>query len=274
MKRKLEKKIIDLAFGELSQTQSGSVERELGTEPEAAQTLNAYRQMREGLKDLNDIPPMQMSTERMREAILQRGLKPKRDWSFLNWVAVPLAAGVLAVAVTSTLKKSSGGPVGPVQVAMNNSHLEDQISLAFGSSNPFGDRSIELTNKDAALSSLSFGDGPDASDTDTTTVQPPAAPVVRTVSVQPRTRGKLTYRHGGHNSLSDVANAIMLSGDSNEPKIANPPVMAPPEVDSRSEDIQPAPASKIVLVDAVKDSDTGAQRAIEVGSSTNVVVGG
>jgi len=91
--------MIDLAFGEFSETEAVELETRASADPIAAKQLQELRSLKSDLKALSDIPPHQLSNDRLRDAILGQGLKPKSvfDWS---WIWMPalsctLVAGLL-----------------------------------------------------------------------------------------------------------------------------------------------------------------------------------
>src|SRR5690349_10801263 len=96
MNRKLEDAMVRLAFGDVTPEESAALEREAQHDPEAARALASYRRMREGLKDLHEIPEDQLSKERLRHAILSQGLRPKPVPSGRSWLWMPAAAATLA----------------------------------------------------------------------------------------------------------------------------------------------------------------------------------
>lgn len=118
MNRKREDELMQLAFGDLRRDDSQGLHAQVETDPEAAKAYGAYCEMRDGLRALKEIPEMQLSTERLRDAILKEGLQPKREsaWNW-SWLATPIAVGACAFVVVVALRKpamdtplaSSGG---------------------------------------------------------------------------------------------------------------------------------------------------------------------
>lgn len=78
MRLRRENHLIDIAFGEVEGTITGSEERI---------RIAEYRAMKDALAGLRDIPEHQLSTERLREALLHRGLsRPRRfAWEKLGY---------------------------------------------------------------------------------------------------------------------------------------------------------------------------------------------
>ena len=104
MKRRDEDRLIDLAFGELSSTEAERVQQELAADPGQQGKLRSYAEMREGLASLRDVPEMQMSCDRLRDAILAGGLKEPRS-PIWTWAAVPVAVAAGVFVLTLTLRK-------------------------------------------------------------------------------------------------------------------------------------------------------------------------
>jgi anti-sigma factor RsiW len=104
MNGKFEDKLVNLAFGETGSKESSALERLAQTDPEAAKTLAEYRNVRIGLNLLSDIPPDQLSKERLRNAILGQGLKPlpapspsRWGWTWMPATAFALVFGFLTI---------------------------------------------------------------------------------------------------------------------------------------------------------------------------------
>ena len=98
MDKKFEEKLLAAAFGDLTPEESEHLESRIGLDPEAEKALQEMRQIKQGLRELADVPPHQLSTERLRHAILHEGLKPRTQrWSF-GWLAAPAAAAAALVA--------------------------------------------------------------------------------------------------------------------------------------------------------------------------------
>ena len=91
--------IIKAGFGELSSDEQGRLEF---LSPEEIEQVEQLKKVREGLKALREVPDCQMSSERLRDAILNQGVAPSRQsrpWTF----AVVAAAAILVVFFGSQL---------------------------------------------------------------------------------------------------------------------------------------------------------------------------
>lgn len=110
--------LIELAFGDRNDPEAL---RQLESDPGSAKELKLYQEMRDGLKQLRDIPDMQMSGERLRDAILREGLRPVHEPAPTSfrwlWFAAPVAAAALfaffAMRPTSLEVKPSIAQVDP-----------------------------------------------------------------------------------------------------------------------------------------------------------------
>ena len=78
MNRRLEDEIAKMAFGDMDPRRTAEIERLAETDPEVRKALSQYRAMREGLQAMAPSVEHQLSSERLRDEILRRGLSPKR----------------------------------------------------------------------------------------------------------------------------------------------------------------------------------------------------
>jgi hypothetical protein len=103
--------MIDLAFGEFSETEAAELETLAGADPIAAKQLQELRCLKSDLKALSEIPPHQLSNDRLRDAILGQGLKPKSvfDWS---WIWMPALSCVLVGGLMFGLRHRPTGDPG------------------------------------------------------------------------------------------------------------------------------------------------------------------
>ncbi len=123
MNRKREEELMQLAFGDVRR-EMGHMQGEISADPEAAKTYQAYCEMREGLKALRDVPEMQISTERLRDAILKEGLQPKpaSGWNW-SWLATPIAVGACAFVVVTMMRKPATPFPGAENLAATGSSI-------------------------------------------------------------------------------------------------------------------------------------------------------
>lgn len=249
MNKKLEEKLAMLAFGDLSPEETMGLERELSRDPEAGLILRQYRDMRTGLKALHEIPEHQLSTERLRHAVLNQGLKPKArpqlGWLWMPTVAAAFAFGIMfmrdghqqlplgSFADGSTIANPSGPPV-----AMNEA---------------LGDPFLSATASGQVLSVADMQPAPNA-----------------TFAMNRMGRHSRNDRHVVDDLKAQVAmefdNLMQVNTD------PQPKVML---TSARGAKLADAPAaSSIVMIDSARDKNTGAQKATEVDSAGDVIVGG
>ena len=247
MNKRLEEKLAMLAFGDMSSEEMTRLEHEVMGDPEAMRALQDYRGMRSGLKALGDIPEHQLSSERLRHAVLNRGLQPKSRPQ-LGWLWMPAMTAVVFFSVFMARKSHNAPlpfpPSGAVAVGPSNndliteSHPEEAFALATASG--------EILSVEQPASKL------------------------RTASrsVMPRRHHTERYRldASDDSGLPDLGDDLgfdsTLGGGTGAFK-------------STKEASVPQPSgAPIVLIDGSKDKSTGAQKATEVESASNVVVGG
>lgn len=274
MNRKREEELMQLAFGDLRREENGPLQAEISTDPEAAKTFSSYRDMCDGLKALRDVPEMQLSTERLRDAILNGGLQPKpvSRWNF-NWLATPIAVGACAFVIVLAVRKPHTIPMpsGGSSVAMDfpGKTIKPHIPMADGPDTLFPGSSLS--------SSMNLGRGlekatePTHEPVDTssrvrhhairrnsnsmmvaalTTTQNPGLAKALSMPTQPA----LSFANEKTMDFSRKAmnaNLANMSAEQNSPK-----------------------GNEIVMIDAQPDAETGAARATEVKSGSNVVIGG
>ncbi|HLO98583.1 MAG TPA: hypothetical protein VK171_08305, partial [Fimbriimonas sp.] len=70
--------IFEYAFGEMSAQDAQVFEATLLNDIEAQKEINALKGLRNDFSLLSDIPEMQFSKERLRTAILDQGIQPKK----------------------------------------------------------------------------------------------------------------------------------------------------------------------------------------------------
>ena len=272
MNRKLDEKLAQLAFGELTETQAAELQAQAARDPQLAKELDAYRFMREGLRDMRDVPADQLSRERLREAILNRGAAPSRAARPWGWVWMPVTALMLAFAFT--MVRQSGPEAGKAPVVVSKSPAE-RGNEALGLNAP------NIENLGGATSpSVEVVEPEETPSEDTKpAVESNRSQTASTVADSrpvPRTRG--SERRGTRPSvvaIREEEKAVALGGLS-VPDVESAPApaadMALRGMTMPKEDESGEPA--IVLITSEEDLETGAQRAIEVQNASNVIVGG
>lgn len=259
MKRHEEDKLIELAFGEISAEEAETLQHGAQADPHLAETLRTYSEMREGLSALRDIPEMQMSCDRLRDAILAGGLKQKRfvNWS---WLAAPTVVAAAAFGITMLMHKPSvavpgngivmgkESPNTSGPVALNIPKNEGEFSSSFDSKTFLGN--FGASPKE---------DGIDRSEPTLRVVHQTGSR--RAVRSGSSTEGPLFDKFPKKNLNFAPHEAAPLSGTS------GPEMGAQPAMDAA------LTTASVIVIQPEETSGTGAQKATEVANS-NVVIGG
>jgi len=253
MKGKVEDKLVQLAFGDLSPSEAKRLEQVAERDPEAHRALVVYKEMRDGLRLLADVPEDQFSKERLRDAILKEGLKPApyRPTSNRAWLWMPVAACAIGfgfVFVRRTMVTVKSEP----QVVMSSKSLRPTPLVEIK-------EPIRVAVNTAPTAASFVG---------------PAQPKLREVS-------DLGSRHGNRHRLepNEVDPAIFAripDGGEFEDALGTAVLEddTPTPTTAPHNDTVTAASGPMVMIDPDKDASTGAQRAREVGSSSNVLVSG
>jgi hypothetical protein len=256
MNRRQEDALVRLAFGDVTPEEATALEREMANDPEASKALASYRRMREGLRDLHDIPQDQLSKERLRHAILSQGLKPRPVSSGTSWLWMPAAAAVLAFGIVfvRNLPSPSGAPVAIVGESrpdfVKNSETP-KIEFSPGSSESTSLRENVADKVGASVA------------TATTTV----ARRKSTSMVATNARVRRNSTRSAQPSDREGWMAVVPNTDDASPSMTVATNEGGPSGSA-------APQDPIIIIQAEKDGDTGAQKASEVGSASNVITSG
>lgn len=249
MKRRDRDEIMDLAFGELSPDAARRVAESAKVDARMAQDLRDAEAMRDALLELRAVPDDQLSVERLRAAVLDRGLQPHPA---RNWVWLPAAVACFAVAVVATR-------------SMLRPHV---TGSALGPPPMLGDIPKFAANFGADVPDLIAG----------------SRPIQRkSTNGSPRIAAREKSARLGSRRTSSTAQIAAVDGDPSKfvvlsvPAATSPPAassdvpMASPEGSAAS-----APAQPVVLIDAGKDKGqaSNVNNATEVESGTNVIVSG
>jgi hypothetical protein len=258
MNRKFEDNLLRLAFEEISPEEAAELEREARQDPDALLALTQYRSLRAGLKDLAEIPAEQLSKERLRDAILARGLEHKKaPQRGIGWAWMPLTAAALAVVFMNFRPHA---PVDPRVMASRTPNLF-QI--------PRIDVPITTVNHDAALATLTVPKQNFA-------MNEPSHGRLLTAGIS-----RHQTRHSIHRQMDAQVLEPEDGGAFPDIDMSPEPAAATKDTLAASSASQPmnapmasTPPPAIVLIDGEKDGTTGASKATEVDSGRNVVVGG
>jgi len=250
MNGKLEEKLAQLAFGDLSPSEAKRLEMEADRNPEVRRALMVYKDMRDGLRSLAEVPEDQFSKERLRDAILTQGLKPapSKPVSSRTWLWMPAAACMLGfglVYARHTLDNAKRTP----EIVLNSRALNSVPQLI--SKEPV---KVAITTPSVTQSNSGM--------------------VVAGMRITTETTSRHKRRHHQVATASVVKEANIWSPDE-EFGAGVASTSADSNTSIPSETVSAVAVSNpIVLIDQDKDAQTGAQRATEVGSASNVLVGG
>lgn len=259
MKHRYEDDLAMLAFGELPEAEAEPLRQIIEKDPEAASVYATYRDMAGGLK-LLPVPEHQLSTERLRDAILNQDLKQRSKAPFWQWLWGPIAVGAAAYLFMSFVN-SGNRPLIPTP-GSDKPILVDSGTPDLAQVNPPSNLHVTMPEGSAVPS------GPSQR-----TAERAANPSKAT-----RTGGLVamnTKRSDGRNGLtaSDRSNAkrepAVLEAEAISSDIENAVAMNAVMTEPFTPDAQP-----LILIRSDKDAATGANRAMEVSTSNNVLVGG
>jgi len=235
MKRKLEDKLAMLAFGDFEPEESERLKAELGGNAEALGVLAEYREMRAALKALGEVPEHQLSSQRLRHAVLNGGLKPKSRPQ-LGWLWMPTTA--FAIALGLVFIRDANRQVRLVNVPLRT------VAVAAPP--------VALPGSDFALAS------------GTAQILSVEHPAPRMIFASHR-RSSRDRERALVASLKQKVDAELAAGMAATGGFAK----VWPKTTHSTPD-----SGTIVLIGTAKDSNTGAQKATEVDSADNVIVGG
>lgn len=252
--------LLNLAFGELSDRDSQAFEARLLGDASAQKELDLLRTLRSDLTAIrDDIPEMQFSKERLRDAILASGKPARPAFPWLNWVLGPAAlASVVALAFVMT---KGSGPKETVFVANNTKPAVEKVLPDVEIKVPAGlkeDRVASITTPPENL-------GSDKSDSTEIRVERKSVPAKKRIRTRVNSAILVARREDTKPDLRDVnpgSSAALKASDS--ATVAQPAAIALASVE----------APPIILIDTNTDSGVGAPTATEVSNPTNVAIGG
>lgn len=263
MNRRLEDEIARLAFGDLPPARAQALERLAETDPEVKRALATYAGLRQGLKAMSPSAEHQLSSERLRREILEKGLGARARQTFdFRWLVLPAAAAGAFFFVQSMQRPGSISNSPPVLV---QAPTEDGTRVALREP---GTQAPEAVAPAPAVSSAPSTGRPVAVRRSPRTVQPAGGIVEGATRVASKT--------------------IDLKSNAGVPSMAFAPGVAmratadaaAPAAESFGGGVglagvrtAPAKAEAIVVIQPVRDAATGAFRATEVASPSNVLIG-
>ncbi|MCO5297856.1 MAG: hypothetical protein M9921_13480 [Fimbriimonadaceae bacterium] len=270
MNKRLDDQIAQVAFGDVDAELATRIERLAQTDPEVRASLETYRAMRAGLREMSPAMDHQLSSDRLREEILRRGLEKRSgrfDW---RWLFVPAAA--LGAYAFMALALRSAPPAAPVLVASTSgaSKSTPEIDLPRWTApapNPEG---------------MHVESAPEPKKTSSPTLvaekKSAPRPVRESVVRADRTAEKIAMKDEGPRVLAASTMAPAPAGGGGFGGGADKPspfdtgtalseAAAPAAIESSR------PEEGIVVIQPVRDAATGAYRATEVASPSNVLIG-
>lgn len=250
MRRNDEDRLIELAFGEATPQEAEQLQLSVQSDPRLAETLRSYKEVRDGLSALREVPEMQLSCDRLRDAILAGGLREPRfgGWSWLAAPALVAAAFAVTLIVRRPTVPLPGGGVTVAQMEPGSSRVSLDPDLGTYQPVPFGKIEFREAAKSAPV-----------------TIEKPRAEraSVASNSIE-RTKG--LDRPSAANL--DPIHPQKLSGSA---EVGPASASAAPAMDKGAPEMQTA---ALIRIDPEKNGETGALKATEVESASNVVIGG
>lgn len=259
MKHRYEDDLAMLAFGELPEVEAAPLRQIIEKDPEAARVYASYREMAGGLK-LLPVPEHQLSTERLRDAILNQDLKQRSKAPFWQWLWGPIAVGAAAYLVMSFVN-SGNRPLVPTS-GSDKPILVDSGTPDMAQVTPPSNLHVTMPDGNSLPSAPAQG------------ATERAHSPKRSIS-GPGLVAMATKRGDGRNGLAipDRSNGkrepVVLEAEAISPDIENAVAMNAISSEPSSQDAQP-----LILIRSDKDTATGANRAMEVSTTNNVLVGG
>ena len=256
MKRNNDDRLFDLAFGDLSETEAAEFEARMSAEPGVASELSDLRTLKADLKSLADIPPHQLSNDRLRDAILGQGLKPTRslDWS---WLWMPALSCALVAGLLVGLHRRQVSDVSFVGGPVAESKTPD-FARSIRSFTPMLPARVAMVD-------------PVAKKHEVTTIAPTL--VRNHVTAGRGKHGRAWMRRHQFDKLVTMVQQDELNGttDLSSGTPSDPSGLRTAEL----KPVDNKPVSRdVVVIGTEKDKESGTQEAREVGNSKNVVFGG
>lgn len=253
MKRKNEELLIELAFGDLDPAEADRLRTELAGDPTQQATLRSYEELRASLGGLREVPEMQMSRERLRDAILAGGLRESRRSERWTWLGAPVAIAAVAFAFTMMVRQPSV-PL-PSGVAMTAGASEDSV-LSMDPTMTRNQDTVAGLFGNEELRPMTFSEPVAEAPKIVAPVEKPIR-VARSEPKQTRVESAPATVETGPATASFASAAAPPTPDAG--------MMTAGAVEESSE---------IIVLTSETNLDTGAQRATSMESSSNVVIGG
>lgn len=260
--------IFEYAFGEMSAQDAQVFEASLLNDIEAQKEINVLKGLRSDFGLLSDVPEMQFSKERLRNAILDQGMQPRKrpGINWLQWLMAPTALAAVVALTFVVTRNGSFQDMSSVTTAMldgdkiGSTSTNELSDPGFGKelsvpTPPVGDRTPVVTNtavKEKAEPTKRIRRPRRSS----------SQPLVATNTVPIRSGGVVVAFGSGSPSETLSSTAAMKSGGLGAPVgIMDARDIA---VDDRT----------IIVIDKEQESGVGAVVATEVSVSQDVIIGG
>lgn len=249
--------IIKAGFGELSPDEQARLD---ALTPEEREQVEQVKMVRDGLKALRDVPECQMSSERLRDAILNQGVAPSRQskpWTFAVFAAAAILVAYFGAQLDVLGEPDAVGTVGPDSGSVDFENVLPPLDL--GTLGPVA------SNDDATVEDTIL------------TIDPPSRDIV-TMSNR-RSGGSTISRNGIREE--DVVNLAVppwqYGSEGSMTLVSFDPqpdadVFTMFSADTGSQDDEYS--DNLVVIDYIENPDTGAFVATEVETFGDVVFGG
>lgn len=247
--------ILELGFDELSEAEVTDLGVSLAGNESLRAELDAVRAMKADLRSLQSVPECQLSSERLRDAILSTGIKPKHRLKPL-WVwATPLAAAALALIAFLRVFGVAEGDSRDFREATNSVNRSAGANITSEPAEGSGPMAFDRAS-DVNRSNMMVQRDPTEVKSVASATQSGSKRVAASSSTRPRPTVKRTER----------PHARAPKGNESTPKAAS---VGPASVPGEPETTAP-----IIIISADRDAATGANRATEELEDSNVVIGG
>lgn len=255
MDRKTEDRIARLAFGELTEAEAAQVRAMAGQDADTAKALDSYELLRSDLRQMRDVPPDQLSKERLQSAILAQGLKPRPVRHGFPWVWAPIATVAAALALVVFMRPASQQHIPSEIMAYNDAptlNTDDETKYVRGMLK----QAIEQT---AAVQPAPEVEGPVAAATPAVTGATKLSP--------PRTSVRFRQSRAAFRPYAPVERVQDQPATLESSRLA----LKPAET-FRAKAAVSQPKEPIVLIQTERDGNTGAKSAVEVQQTEDVIV--
>ncbi len=260
MNRRAKDLLLKAAFGEANERDRAELEGLTARDSAAREESELLRSLRSDLVSLRGVPACQVSTERMRDAVLRAGMKQRPASSGWAWVLGPALGALAAFGALSYGHRQSPSLRGfetlpPSAVALSKpvDELFPKAALSLPHSAP-----VAATKMEKVV-------GPEA--------QPAPAANRLALAAAPR------QRRSAASALRTAEDGARATGASHGSTVAAPPPAASKTMTASAmvAGVGPAPAADdapVVIVSSVPNNDTGAPDAAENDKGNHVVFGG